>query len=1158
MMHKLTKFQLACAVMLAIFGMSQASAFSSSNYATSSVLATGKWVKVAIPENGMYEITYAELTEMGFNNPAQVKLYGNGGNPISEVLSGTVPDDLQRVPILRMDDKICFYGLGPVAFTISDYGTTPHFTRTFNAYSNFGYYFLVEESGSDTTPVKKAAGSATNYVNVPSCLSFFIHENELTTVSSTGRQMLGEEFSQGQLLVDYQLPSIIDSTVVVQSSVGINTNGSGVVNAVLHSGGASDTTNYSVYSASVYPSAKQTYYNDVMPFGKLKLTHPAEQGQFEPWVRYSQSANSGDLVVKLAYLDFFIITYKRENVIRTEDDNQLLMGYTTTKGTEHFQLPNVSSDVVVWSIDEPSTPKQMILKSYDDESGSGLYFTSTSASVSQYVAFDPTKTLKKISSYETVGNQNLHALAVPDMLIITTPVFHAQAQRLADMHAAVDGIDVAVVNHDQVFNEFSSGTRDAMAYRLICKMFYDRDPEKFKYLLLFGPGSYDNREFLGEHPNNLLTYQSENSSYEAFSYTADDFFGFLDDNSGENISSDKLTIGVGRITCTDEDEARSDVDKIVEYYTTPDYGVWRNNTIVFSDSPDEGLYLFQGEGYKNMIDNELGTGMHVNTVHNTMYPRDPNQAAHSIERRTATVAKQQLSQFLKSGSLFATYVGHAGPTTFTKTNYMWTISDVMKTTYPHWPVMSTACCDVAHFDSDSRGIAELMFHKRDGGAIGLMTSSRMVYADKNDVLNKGFMNALFSFGTTGKMTTLGDAYKEAKRSIDGNDPNKLSFFLLGDPAMKFNYPISRFTITKVNGTTMSDSTVASISPLCEFEIMGRVTADNGALDYRFNGDATATLYDKQELFTTLTGTDNGATVDRDIYFNRPKLAEITGRVSNGIFKGTMVAPKSVMASGEPVLLRLYAHKDNSAYMVNGFTTQIEMAPYNEAVAIQDTVAPVITTMYVNDEELFTSGGSVGSSAVAYITATDDYGINVQSNSMEYGMSLVLDGGKTSYSEVGSYLTMADGCKTINIEFPMENLSEGLHTLTYTVFDMTGNSTSQTITFMVGDKGNTTLVADKWPAYRNEEVNFDVETSLTRVPEMTIRVTDATGKLVWMQEASNFPVAWDLKDMKGNSVPAGLYRYFGTYSNGTNYGGTPISKLIVLDELKRTITHPSDE
>ena len=174
---------------------------------------------------------------------------------------------------------------------------------------------------------------------------------------------------------------------------------------------------------------------------------------------------------------------------------------------------------------------------------------------------------------------------------------------------------------------------------------------------------------------------------------------------------------------------------------------------------------------------------------------------------------------------------------------------------------------------------------------------------------------------------------------------------------------------------------------------------------------------------------------------------------------------------------------------------------------------------------------------------------MQPNSVSNSMILQLDGGKQSYGEVIYFAKVADGGKTVNIEFPLSNLSEGLHTLTYTVYDMLGNSASRTITFLVGQTSVVDLVADKMPAFRDGAVNFDVKTELTLAPEMVLRVTDAVGHLVWMTTTSSFPVNWDMKDMNGNTVPAGLYRYFGTYNDGVNYGGTPINKLIVLDPVK---------
>ena len=176
---------------------------------------------------------------------------------------------------------------------------------------------------------------------------------------------------------------------------------------------------------------------------------------------------------------------------------------------------------------------------------------------------------------------------------------------------------------------------------------------------------------------------------------------------------------------------------------------------------------------------------------------------------------------------------------------------------------------------------------------------------------------------------------------------------------------------------------------------------------------------------------------------------------------------------------------------------------------------------------------------------------MQSSAVDCCMDLVLDGGKPSYADVSCYAVVDDGGRVVNIEYPLSNLTEGMHTLTYTVYDVKGNSKTRTITFVVGQNNSSTLTADKWPAYSNDVVNFDVETSLSRMPEFTVRVTDATGKLVWMTTTSSFPVTWNMRDMQGNKVPAGLYRYFGTYNDGVNYGGTPINKLIVLDPVKTT-------
>ena len=1140
-MCKLKKLQVACVALLALLCAGNAAAFDVSKYASQSKLATGKWVKISIPENGMYEITYNELREMGFSNPSQVRLYGQGGYRINETLNGKAVDDLRPVPVKRMNSKLLFYANGPIKFGMAGYNTVPRFTHELNPYSLVGYYFLTEESTTEVTVPKKTVVSSTTFNHKPYSLSYAYHESELMSPSNSGKEMLGEEFTGSRLLIDFDMPNIADSTIVVSACLAANANTHSYIKPVIHCGDAAATVPFTTSMSRIMLCSSEMY-NTAKPYGNLKLSHPAEHAQFEPQLTF----NTDSYNVKMACLDYFLITYKRYNILSAENGNQLYMGYASTRATDRFELPNASSTTQVWYVYDTNNPQEVTLSSYNDDSGKGLYFFNNAASYSAFVAFDPAKTLKKISSYEPVANQNLHGMQTPDMLIITDKIFHEQGERIAELHRNIDGIDVAVVDQDQVFNEFSSGTRDAMAYRLLCKMLYDRDPAKLKNLLLLGTGSVDNRELRGKHDGMLLTYQSDASNSDNTTFTSDDFFGFLGDNSGANVAFEQLSIGVGRMTCANVDEARSDVDKLVEYYANPDYGVWRNNTLVFSDAPDNSQYMFQGEGYKNLIDNELLTGMHVNTVHNSQYPRSASEPNISMDRKTATVGKQLIAQNLKSGMYYMTYVGHAGSIGFTKYNNMWVTSDVVGTSYKHFPIMSTACCNVAHYDGDTRGIAELMFHKRDGGAIALLTTSRSVYAINNDEINTYFIRGLFSNATNGHMPTLGEAYIGCKNAFTSANINKMSFFLLGDPAIRVNYPVSRFNITRVNGTSLTgDNAMANISPLMKFAIDAQVVNASGTVDRTFNGDATVTLYDKDEFCTTLTQSG----VDRDIYFNRAKLAEISGRVVNGIFHGEMIAPKSPAASDEAVLLRVYAHKDGSDYMVNGFTKQITMLPYDESQAVNDTQAPVINNMFINDAESFSNGAVISPDALLYINVTDNEGINLQSSSLELNMDLVLDGGRSTYSDVSCY-TMVDGDgRAINIEYPLSNLTEGMHTLTYTVYDVVGNSATRTICFMVGQTSTSTLTADKWPAYNDGEVNFGLETTLSQSPEFTVRVIDATGNLVWKTTASSFPVSWNMRDLQGKKVPAGLYRYYGTYNNGADYGGTSINKLIVLDAVK---------
>src|SRR5690606_13613420 len=126
-----------------------------------------------------------------------------------------------------------------------------------------------------------------------------------------------------------------------------------------------------------------------------------------------------------------------------------------------------------------------------------------------------------------------------------------------------------VVLDTDVYNEFSSGTKNATGIRNFIKMFYDRN-NGLKYILLFGNGSFDNKNVRPGTQNFIPTFQSENSLSPVESFVTDDYFVILDD--GESVYNGAVDLGIGRIPATTIYEADLMVDKVLKYYAPESHG----------------------------------------------------------------------------------------------------------------------------------------------------------------------------------------------------------------------------------------------------------------------------------------------------------------------------------------------------------------------------------------------------------------------------------------------------------------------------------------------------------------------------------------------------------------------------------------------------------
>jgi Zn-dependent protease len=228
-------------------------------------------------------------------------------------------------------------------------------------------------------------------------------------------------------------------------------------------------------------------------------------------------------------------------------------------------LSNAHSGIQVWDI----TSLDAISRMPATLNGNVLSWKGTqSDGIHEYVAVDVNGTQwVHADIIGAVANQDLHRLSNIDYVIICPEGYEAVSEELARAHEEKQSITWAVVTDQQVYNEFSSGTPDATAYRWLMKMLYDRADGNGiaapRWLLLMGHSTYDNRKLLSTSGESLLLcYEAKNSTNEVNAYESDDYFAFLDDNEGESDATATMDIGVGRLPVSSTDEARAAIGQI--------------------------------------------------------------------------------------------------------------------------------------------------------------------------------------------------------------------------------------------------------------------------------------------------------------------------------------------------------------------------------------------------------------------------------------------------------------------------------------------------------------------------------------------------------------------------------------------------------------------
>jgi hypothetical protein len=991
-----------------------------------SVLSAGSWYRVAVTQSGIHRIDAELLKKMGISvtglNPKNLRMYGNGGKMLSQKNASARPQDLLENAIWvqgeddnRFDesDALYFYAEGPHVIYYDSLQKS--FSHQTNAYSDSSYYYLTIGT-SPGLRVSATTSLPTTTHSVDQFDSYWFHEKESINLLQSGREWWGEYLGvSGQLQLQAELPGIIPNSVAVLRGTAIAT--AQVTTSMRWRVNELEVGEQSQGVVSTYRYDLKAQRSDKSYNFTLGSSPPSTISINVAFDKNGQSNAQ-------AYLDYAALQVKRQLRAYTSQETYRFLPSDNSSVTYLFK--DIPQDWQWWNLADPLHPKQALLSRNPD--GTDEFSTTNGKEARTYVGFSPSQALIPQSG-EKVLNQNLHALSVPNWVIITPKAWYSEAMRLADYRQTHDNLTAVVVTTDQVFNEFSSGQPSPTAIRDFVRMLYRQNPDQLRYLLLFGDATYDYKNRGGKQSAQqqqrwVPVYQSRESLHPVFTYSSDDYFGFLDTDEGDWIESRAgdhlLDIGVGRLPVKTPDEARIVVDKLIHYGSSPQaLGSWRNRISFVADDGDGNIHQQHADLLAQQIQHQfLSQLLFVDA-----FPR-----VSSPEGFKSPELNNSIRQKINEGTLILNYTGHGGASGWAEEQIL-TLGDMQNVRgYNNLPLLLTATCEFGRYDDPAIvSGAELMVLSPRGAAIGALTTTRPVFSSTNFSLNTAFYEAL---ATEKPGTRVGDLIKVTKNNSLSGSLNR-NFVLLGDPAMRLSragYEIK----WESDADTLSAQKKVTLRGAVHQQAVPEVAES-------FNGKAYISVYDKPVRFRT-----NGMVNQSAEYSElRTKLYEGQVTVKNGRFSCTFVVPRNI--DYRPGLGRVSAYAIQSDSLADA-AGQLAVWVGGASQVAQDRTPPRISA-YLNDST-FRNGQTVPANSVLWIKAFDERGISISSAGLGQNLTATLNDSVT-YVLNEYFRSQLDEYRSGLVQFPLDKLPPGAYRLTIKVWDTNTNSSEISLQFVVG-------------------------------------------------------------------------------------------------------------
>ena len=275
-------------------------------------------------------------------------------------------------------------------------------------------------------------------------------------------------------------------------------------------------------------------------------------------------------------------------------------------------------------------------------------------------------------------------------------------------------------------------------------------------------------------------------------------------------------------------------------------------------------------------------------------------------------------------------------------------------------------------------------------------------------------------------------------------------------------------------------------------------------------------------------------------------------VKDGEFSFSFIVPKDISYDLDYGRLSYYSSEETQNIDASGWNESFIVGGISDSI-IEDNIGPEIQ-LYMNDQQ-FVSGGLTDISPTFLAYVQDSSGINTVGNGIGHDITITIDGDISKKIILNEYYESdIDSYQSGKIQYPLQNLSEGHHTIEFKVWDVFNNSSESSLDFFVSESQD--FVIEHLLNYPNPfttNTGFYFEHNRpNQTLEVQIQIFTASGKLVKtlnsLQNNNGFrigPIYWDGKDDFNDKIGRGTYIYKLRVKDENGEYVQKLEKLVIL-------------